>query len=296
MNRLDIGLRAVGTAASLVVLGLGVETLATAPVSPWATASLLLFLVLLAVTTPFIAGRPANFFGLVAALFSTLVLGRLFSTMRLGGPSEAELGSIDPLLVAETGPGIPALTWSTTALVLLIAVQMLLIAWRHQTLGVDRGLPGPARQATYNEWVITFIRLYVGLMYVAHFAGHLFAGPPAFGVFVAYFGSLGLPFPEGWVILAGVIELAAAIGVAFGFMTRIAAVCSVIYLFVSVGLGGHYGVGYVWVLPTGGWEFPALWMFVTAMMAAAGGGAISIDALLRERARTLPGVLRAAVA
>jgi putative oxidoreductase len=85
------------------------------------------------------------------------------------------------------------------------------------------------------------------------------------------------------VVLAGLIELAVAIGLTFGFMTRTAAFGGAIYLFVAVGLGGHYTAGYIWVLPTGGWEFPALWISVISTFIFSGGGKISIDAWLKQQ-------------
>ena len=128
---------------------------------------------------------------------------------------------------------------------------------------------------------MTAIRVYVGLMFIAHFAGHLFAGPQAFEVFRNYFASIGLPYPAYFVVLAGLIELAVAFGLAFGFLTRLAAFGGAVYLLVSVGMGGHYGVGYIWVLPTGGWEFPALWAFVVGVFAFTGAGPVSVDNYLR---------------
>ncbi|MEH6523560.1 DoxX family protein [Sulfitobacter sp.] len=130
--------------------------------------------------------------------------------------------------------------------------------------------------------------MYVGMMFIAHCAEHLFAGPIPFSVFTGYFASINQPFPTAMVVLAGLIEMAVTIGLASGFMTRIAALGAVAYLFVSVGLGGHFGVGYVWVLTTGGWEFPALWMFAVSIFAFIGGGPVSVDTWLKNKFPEMP--------
>ena len=209
---------------------------------------------------------PTNIFGPTLALLGTLVIGRLFSTARFEDVGGVSLASLDPLLVAETGPGIPKIMYTSVALFAVIVLHMLLVTRRNILDGVTQnGL------LSAGDWALAFLRIYVGMMFVAHFAGHLFGGPILFRVFSDYFASINLPYPSAFVILAGLIELAVTIGLAFGFMTRIAAVGAVAYLFTSVGLGGHYGVGYVSVLPTGGWEFPAFWMFTVSFFAFIGG-------------------------
>lgn len=271
-------LRGLSAAVAVAVGLLSIGAFVSEPIAGWTIVALCAFLLVLgAAMTLLLRGREIVF-ALIAALFADLVIGRLFSTMRLvedGAPPV----SIDPLLVAETGPGLPFLTYATTILFVLLTAQLLIIA-RRDSRAVGR--------ATAEQWALTAIRIYAGLMFIAHFAGHLFAGPAPFAVFADYFGSIGLPWPAAFVILAGLIEIAVTIGLAFGLMTRLAAFGATAYLFVSVGLGGHYSVGYVWVLPTGGWEFPALWMFVTAVFMFAGGGPLSLDTRIRG---AWPGVL-----
>lgn len=181
----------------------------------------------------------------------------------------------------------------STLLVGLLTLHLAMAAWRHSTGKVVNSFIG---WPTASDWGLTLLRIYVGLMFVAHFSGHLFAGPVPFAVFTDYFGSIGLPYPAAFVILAGLIEVAVTVGLAFGFMTRIAAVGAAVYLFVSVGFGGHFAVGYVWVLPTGGWEFPALWIFAVSLFALTGGGPVPVDAWLRDRFSHLPRSISLAVA
>ena len=271
---------AAAAVLGLIVAGLTVWTIVTMPVAQWTSISSIGFLAIMLGGIFSVARNRMNVFATIAALFGALVIGRLFSTMRLEGDGDVPLEALDPLLIAETGPGFPSITYTATALVITLALHFLLITSRNRS-----GASGTFLQCQVStaEWGMTALRVYVGLMFIAHFAAHIFGGPIPFSVFVDYFGSIGLPFPSAFVVLAGLIELAVCIGLAFGFMTRIAAVGATVYLFVSVGLGGHYSVGYVWVLPTGGWEFPALWMFATALFAFVGGGTVSLDHWLRPR-------------
>ncbi len=289
MSRLDTALRVATVFLSIIVLSLSAYTFFRKPISIWTIFSISTFLIILMMSLILIFQKKTAFFATIAALFSTLVIGRLFSTMHFVEPGTSSLSDMDPLMIAETGPGVDSIMWGSTALSIALVAVLLQFA-RHQSL---RGQPAVFMgRPTLNDWGLTFIRIYVGLMFIAHFAGHLFAGPMPFAVFVDYFNSIGLPAPTAFVIFAGLIELAVTVGLAFGFLTRIAAIGAAVYLFVSVGLGGHYSVGYIWVLPTGGWEFPALWIFAVSVFAFTGGGPASIDRLLAKNYEAMPNGLR----
>lgn len=276
--------KSVTSIAVVAVIGTSIAAIATNAIPAWPAVVVCFFLAVLGIATIAIWRMPQQVFPLIAALFGTLVVGRLLSTIRLDGTASPQ--TLDPLLLAETGPGIPSVTYASVVLFILLAAQLLDFMRRDIRSGAG---------ASREQWGLTALRIYVGLMFIAHFVGHLFAGPAPFGVYVAYFGSIGLPAPAAFVILAGLIEVAVAIGLAFGLMTRIAAIGAAVYLFVAVGLGGHFGVGYVWVLPTGGWEFPALWIFAVLIFAFTGGGPISIDAMARRRPG-MPAILSSVLA
>ncbi|MEQ8778726.1 MAG: DoxX family protein [Roseibium album] len=289
MSRFDTILRIATILLSTILVGLSIYTFFQKPIAIWTVFSISVFLSLLTVSLILTFQKQAEFFATIAVLFSALVIGRLFSTMHFEAPGASRLSDMDPLMIAETGPGVASIMWASTALSIALGVTILRFVWRQSRSGRTAEFMG---KPTPNDWGLTFIRIYVGLMFIAHFAGHLFAGPMPFEVFVDYFDSIGLPVPTAFVILAGVIELAVTIGLAFGLLTRIAAVGAAVYLFVSVGLGGHYSVGYIWVLPTGGWEFPALWIFAVSIFAFTGGGPASIDRLLVKAVHTMPQGLR----
>ena len=134
-----------------------------------------------------------------------------------------------------------------------------------------------------------FIRVYVGLMFVPHFGSHILGGPFQFKIYTLYFASLGIPMPAMQVALAGSIELISAVGLTLGLFTRPVALLGSVYLLMSMLLGGHFQIGYVWALPEGGYEFGVFWAVVIAVFAVLGGGRYSVDRELwqRERARRL---------
>ncbi len=282
MNTFDKSLRLLTIITAVVTIFFSVHSLLENGLSSWVFISTGEFItVLIASLIETYKKGNVEFFGLIGSMLGGLTLGRLFSTMHLETIDLSTLSSLDPLMVAETGPGIQSIEFTSTLLVALLVIQIVRLPWLKRMSVQSRTIGNP----NAYEWGMTLVRIYVGMMFVAHFTGHILAGGAPFAVFTDYFGGIGLPFPQAFVVLAGVIELSLAIMLSFGFMTRLAGFGSAIYLFVSVGLGGHYAVGYVWVLPTGGWEFPAMWIFVSGIFMLAGGGKSSADSWLKERYR-----------
>ena len=141
---------------------------------------------------------------------------------------------------------------------------------------------------------LTFIKVYVGLMFVPHFGSHILGGPYQFGIYTLYFASLGIPMPSAQVALAGPIELISAVGLTLGLFTRPVALLASVYLLMSMFLGGHFQIGYVWALPEGGYEFGAFWAVMIAVFAVLGGGQYSADRKLwrsESARRLLPSVV-----
>ncbi len=284
MTSSSIFSRVAAAVLTIALVALATHAFVTHEITLWTAGSLGVFLGILAISIGLLIRQRGEFFSAVSALFCTLVVGRLFSTMHFGAPDVRQL-QLDPLMVAETGPGIDSIMWTSVALAVVLALMLFDYARRQSRGLTDVDFIGRPQA---SDWGLTWLRMYVGLMFIAHFSGHLFAGPGPFQVFTDYFGSIGLPFPQAFVILAGLIELAVAIGLAFGFMTRIAALGAAVYLVVSVGLGGHFSAGYVWVLPNDGWEFPALWIFAVSLFTYTGAGPVSVDRWLVARNRCRP--------
>jgi len=84
------------------------------------------------------------------------------------------------------------------------------------------------------------------------------------------------------VALAGSIELISAIGLTLGLFTRPVALLASVYLLMSMLLGGHFHIGYVWALPDGGYEFGVFWAAVIAVFIPTGGGRYSVDNAIRH--------------
>ncbi|HYR37085.1 MAG TPA: DoxX family protein, partial [Burkholderiales bacterium] len=196
------------------------------------------------------------------------VVARLFSILRLNPPASiAGLRPEDLDLLVATGPGVPGfelLGWLLGALVL---AQFSLRA---------------ARETSLNDAALTFIRVYVGLMFVPHFGSHVLGGPFQFNIYTLYFASLGLPLPAAQVLLAGSVELITAIGLVLGLLTRPIALLGSVYLLLSMLWGGHFRIGYVWALPEGGYEFGVFWAVMVALFAVTGGGPLSVDHAIRQ--------------
>jgi putative oxidoreductase len=137
--------------------------------------------------------------------------------------------------------------------------------------------PPDSRESARNVAALTFIRSYVGLMFVPHFGSHILGGPYQFKIYTLYFASLGLHMPAMQVVLAGSIELITAIALTLGLITRPVALLGSVYLLMSMLWGGHFQIGYVWALPDGGYEFGVFWAVMIAVFAVVGAGPLSLD-------------------
>ncbi len=134
-----------------------------------------------------------------------------------------------------------------------------------------------------SDWQLVFIRLYLGFDFVPHFTEKLFAGVAPHMVDVNAFIQLGVPYPDFFVWLAGCCELGAAIALGLGFMMRIGALGTVIYLFIATYLGHHFDLGFIWANEGGGWEFATMWMILILSFAFTGWHAFSIDQYLEDQ-------------
>jgi putative oxidoreductase len=178
------------------------------------------------------------------------------------------------LLVA-TGPGVPGFQVLGWFLGALVFIQFILRAASIKT-------PSEAQESWRNVAALTFIRIYVGLMFVPHFGSHILGGPYQFKIYTLYFASLGLHMPALQVVLAGSVELICAIGLVLGLLTRPVAVLGSVYLLLSMLWGGHFRIGYVWALPEGGYEFGVFWAVIIAVFAVRGAGPLSVDYGVRQ--------------
>jgi putative oxidoreductase len=276
---------------AVTMIGWGLSIVLGQPVTPWFATSATIWMALLLISA--IWQLRGSFVALAALALATAVVSRLFSILRLRPPTSiAGLNAQDLDLQVATGPGVPGfelLGWLLGALVL---IQFVLRA------AATDAAPD-SRESSLDVSALTFIRIYVGLMFVPHFGSHILGGPHQFKIYTLYFASLGLPMPAMQVILAGSVELITAIGLTLGLFTRPVAVLGSVYLLLSMLWGGHFRIGYVWALPEGGYEFGVFWAAIIAVFAVLGGGRYSTDRELWQSEtarRLLPSAIRKVLA
>jgi len=140
-----------------------------------------------------------------------------------------------------------------------------------------------------NEVQLFLIRVYIGLDFTHHFAEKFgLLGSQAYSNVLHYFSTVSSS-PEQMVLLAGLCEFGAFVGFTFGLFTRVAAVGTALYLVVALFMGHHQDLGFTWVNPGGGWEYPAMWVFLCLSFVLTGGGRWSADRYLFSK---LPASLR----
>ncbi len=261
-----LGVRRVTLAVAVIMIGYGSSVLLGQPVTAWFAASATIWMALLLISA--LWQLRGAFTAIAALALATAVVARLFSILRLNPPASlAGLRPDDLDLLVATGPGVPGFELLGWFLGALVFVQFVLRA---------------ARESSLNVAALTFIRIYVGLMFVPHFGSHILGGPFQFKIYTLYFSSLGLHMPAMQVLLAGSVELISAIGLVLGLFTRPVALLGSVYLLMSMLWGGHFHVGYVWALPEGGYEFGVFWAVMVAVFAVLGGGPLSVDNTIRQ--------------
>ena len=164
------------------------------------------------------------------------------------------------------------------AFVFYVALFVLIAIHGLRDPETDGGRP----KTTFAAIQLAFIRLYIGLDLVPHFTEKLFAGPATRADDVSAFQALGISDPLPLVLTAGVIEFSAAIGVGLGLFTRLAAICTVIYLMVATVMGHHFLLGFIWASEGGGWEYPVLWSALIVSFVFGGGRWMSLDEIISE--------------
>ena len=286
-----VGLRRATLVVAVIMAGWGASVLLGKPVTSWFAASATIGIALLLLSA--VWQLRGSYTAVAALALAAAVVSRLFSILNLNPPASiAGLNPQDLDLLVATGPGIPGFELLGWLLGALVFVQFVLRT-------VADAAAADSRDVSLNGAALTFIRVYVGLMFVPHFGSHILGGPFQFNIYTLYFASLGMPLPAMQVALAGSIELICAIGLTLGLLTRPVALLGSLYLLMSMYLGGHFQIGYVWALPEGGYEFGVFWAVMIAVFAVLGGGRNSIDGQLWESEparRLLPGVLRKVLA
>jgi putative oxidoreductase len=278
-------------AVAIIMIGWGLTVVVSQPVTAWFAASATVWMALLLISA--VWQLRGSFTAIAAMALATAVVSRLFSILRLNPPISIDgLNANDLDLLVATGPGVPGFELLGWFLGAFLFAQFIIRA-------ASVAAAADTRDVTLNALALTFIRVYVGLMFVPHFGSHILGGPFQFKIYTLYFSSLGIHMPAIQVALAGSMELISAVGLTLGLFTRPVALLASVYLLMSMLLGGHFQVGYVWALPDGGYEFGVFWAVTVAVFAVLGGGRNSADwALWRSElsSRLLPTVVRKVLA
>src|SRR6267154_3750678 len=286
-----IWLRRVTLVVAVILAGWGASVLLGQPVTAWFAASAAIWIALLLLSA--VWQLRGSYTAIAALALAAAVVARLFSILRLNPPASiAGLNPQDLDLLVATGPGVPGFELLGWFLGALVFAQFILRA-------ASVVASADSREESLNASALTFIRVYVGLMFVPHFGSHILGGPDQFRIYTLYFASLGIPMPAFQVALAGSVELISAVGLTLGLVTRPVALLGSVYLLMSMLLGGHFQIGYVWALPEGGYEFGVFWAAVIAVFAVVGGGRNSVDRQLwrsEPARRLLPKVVREVLA
>lgn len=143
------------------------------------------------------------------------------------------------------------------------------------------------RQYGHQEVALSFLRMFVGFNFLTHcteklFLSHHDAGLVGFFQNVVGMHTFGTVLSENvavtMIILGGLAELTAAVSIGFGFLTRAGAFIAAIYLIAAELMSGHFGIGYTWMMPGGGWEFPFFYFMVTIpFLLPNSAGKLSLD-------------------
>jgi putative oxidoreductase len=264
----------VTLAVAVIMIGWGLSVVLGQRVTAWFATSATIWMALLLVSA--LWQLRGSVVAITALALATAVVSRLFSILNLHPPADITGLRPDDLdLLVATGPGVPGFELLGWFLGALVFVQFIL-----RVTSVEA--PTDSRASSLNAAALTFIRVYVGLMFVPHFCSHILGGPFQFKIYILYFASLGLPMPAMQVLLAGSIELISAIGLVLGLFTRPIALLGSVYLLLSMLWGGHFQIGYVWALPEGGYEFGVFWAVMIAVFTVLGGGPLSVDNITRQ--------------
>ncbi len=138
---------------------------------------------------------------------------------------------------------------------------------------------------TSPSWAITVVRVVLGVVFFAHgaqkvlgwFGGHGLKGT------TGYFVSTGLPLSVAYAVCF--FEFLGGLGLVFGLLTRLSAL-AVIVVMVGAIAKVHWRHGFFlnWELAAGkghGFEANLAYIAMAVACLIAGGGALSLDSLLR---------------
>lgn len=139
---------------------------------------------------------------------------------------------------------------------------------------------------TERDWTATTVRVVLGLIIFPHGAQKALGWFGGFGMegTLGFFGSIGIPTVAGVLVIAA--EFLGGLGLITGALSRVAAVGVAAVMGGAMVLGGHLQNGFFmnWTGGQGGEgiEFHLLVIAMALVVVIRGGGAFSIDGLVRR--------------
>ncbi len=128
----------------------------------------------------------------------------------------------------------------------------------------------------YSEWSALFLRIAVGVIFIAHGQQKLFGGLVGFG---QYLESLGVPLPNIFAIIVALVEFLGGIALLLGLFTRWAALLLAINMLVAI-LRVHLPHG---LTGANGFEFPLALLAAVLSLALTGPQRFSIERSVLKR-------------
>lgn len=152
---------------------------------------------------------------------------------------------------------------------------------------------------TPDDKTLLLARIGLGIVMLPHGAQKLlgwFGGPGLQGT-VQFMGTMGIPAPLAYLVVIG--EFFGALGLVFGFLTRVSAVAIGAILTVAA-IKVHAPVGFFmnWAGTAGGegFEFHILAVALASVLAIKGAGAWSLDRAIAQKSSSVDLVAQSASA
>jgi putative oxidoreductase len=139
-----------------------------------------------------------------------------------------------------------------------------------------------------GKWAHLLLQLFLGFVFVMHGAQKLF-GPSFYGFpwqgDLGFFTKLGITPAPLWLWVVTITEFFGGLSIFFGFLTRFWAAGLVIDMTVAI-LKNHIKVGFFWLMPGGGFEFPLTLGVIALALFLAGPSFLSVDRAIGLERRT----------